>query len=82
LLVNANLTLARGRRYGLMGRNGCGKTTFLTFMSNRQLCDAVPKNMNMLLVRQEIIGSDLSAVETVLKSDVKRESVRQYIAWC
>ena len=25
LLSGANLTLASGRRYGLMGRNGCGK---------------------------------------------------------
>jgi ABC-type dipeptide/oligopeptide/nickel transport system ATPase subunit len=82
LLQNASLTLARGRRYGLMGRNGCGKTTLLSFIASRQLTDAVPKNMNMLLVRQEIIGNDCSAVETVLKSDVKRHSVKQFIQWC
>lgn len=35
----------------------------------------------MLLVRQEIIGNDWTAVETVLKSDVKRESVKRYIEW-
>jgi ABC-type dipeptide/oligopeptide/nickel transport system ATPase subunit len=81
LLTNASLSLARGRRYGLMGRNGCGKTTFLTFMSQRHIATAVPKNMNMLLVRQEIIGNDWSAVETVLKSDVKRESVKRYIQY-
>lgn len=28
LLQGANLTLARGRRFGLMGRNGCGKVLF------------------------------------------------------
>lgn len=27
LLQNASLTLAKGRRYGLMGRNGCGKVS-------------------------------------------------------
>eukprot|EP00980_Cylindrotheca_fusiformis_P028778 scaffold22642_cov134-Cylindrotheca_fusiformis.AAC.33 len=81
LLQNASLTLARGRRYGLMGRNGCGKTTFLTFLAKRQIPNAVPKNMNMLLVRQEIIGNDWTAVETVIKSDVKRESVKRYIEW-
>ncbi|CAJ1964333.1 unnamed protein product [Cylindrotheca closterium] len=81
LLQNASLTLARGRRFGLMGRNGCGKTTFLTFLAKRQIADAIPKNMNMLLVRQEIFGNELSAVETVLKSDVKRESVKRYIEW-
>jgi len=82
LLQNASLTLARGRRYGLMGRNGCGKTTFMTFMAQRQIAGAIPKKMTMTLVRQEIIGSEASAVETVLRSDVKREGVTKFIAWC
>jgi len=82
LLTNATVTFARGRRYGLMGRNGCGKTTLMTYLARRQIPNAVPKNMNMLLVRQEIIGDDCSAVETVLKSDVKRESVQRFIQWC
>ena len=38
--------------------------------------------MNMLLVRQEIVGNELSAVETVLQSDVKRTSVQKFIKWC
>jgi energy-coupling factor transporter ATP-binding protein EcfA2 len=84
LLSDANLTLASGRRYGLMGRNGCGKTTLLTAMASRELNgigsgNGVPTNMAMLLVRQEIMGNDLSAVETVLKSDVKREGVKRWI---
>ena len=53
--------------------------------SRRQLDDGVgggvPKNMAMLLVRQEIMGNNLSAVETVLKSDVKREGVKHWIEW-
>eukprot|EP00537_Pseudo-nitzschia_pungens_P019192 CAMPEP_0172411862 /NCGR_PEP_ID=MMETSP1061-20121228/77609_1 /TAXON_ID=37318 /ORGANISM="Pseudo-nitzschia pungens, Strain cf. pungens" /LENGTH=908 /DNA_ID=CAMNT_0013148077 /DNA_START=193 /DNA_END=2919 /DNA_ORIENTATION=- len=86
LLSGANLILARGRRYGLMGRNGCGKTTFLTALSKRKIeCDdsdgGVPTNVRMLLVRQEIIGNEWSAVDTVLKSDVQRESCKKYIAW-
>ncbi len=86
LLSGANLILARGRRYGLMGRNGCGKTTFLTALSQRKIdCDeqdgGVPTSVRMLLVRQEIIGNEWSAIETVLKSDVKRESCKKYITW-
>ena len=33
LLSGANLILSRRRRYGLMGWNGWGKTTFLTALS-------------------------------------------------
>jgi ABC-type dipeptide/oligopeptide/nickel transport system ATPase component len=54
----------------------------MSFVASRQVAGAVPKNMNMLLVRQEIMGNAQSAVDTVLKSDVKRESVRRFIAWC
>ena len=43
LLTNASVTFARGRRYGLMGRNGCGKTTLLTYLATRQVPhDAIP----------------------------------------
>lgn len=37
--------------------------------------------MSMLLVRQEIMGNELSAVEMVLKSDVKREGAKRYIQY-
>ena len=56
----------------------------LTALASRQLNDGVggvPKNMAMLLVRQEIMGNELSAVETVLKSDVKREGVKRWIQY-
>lgn len=33
LLQNADLTLSFGRRYGLVGRNGLGKTTLLRMIS-------------------------------------------------
>jgi ATPase subunit of ABC transporter with duplicated ATPase domains len=82
LLQNVSLTLAKGRRYGLMGRNGCGKTTFMTFLAQREIQDAIPKKMSMVLVRQETIGNKLSALDMVLKSDVRREGVKKFISWC
>jgi ABC-type dipeptide/oligopeptide/nickel transport system ATPase component len=54
----------------------------MSFVASRQIPGAVPKNMNMLLVRQEIMGNNWSAVETVVKSDVKRESVKRFMEWC
>jgi len=84
LLVNASLSLSKGRKYGLLGKNGCGKTTMMTFIANRQMGGkgGVPKNMTMLLVRQEIVGNDQTAIDTVLKSDYKRESIKRFIEWC
>eukprot|EP00475_Leptophrys_vorax_P006214 TRINITY_DN13820_c0_g1_i1.p2 TRINITY_DN13820_c0_g1~~TRINITY_DN13820_c0_g1_i1.p2 ORF type:complete len:1107 (-),score=191.67 TRINITY_DN13820_c0_g1_i1:331-3234(-) len=37
LLNNANLFLKRGRRYGLCGPNGCGKSTLMRAIANGQL---------------------------------------------
>ena len=37
LLKNADMTLTYGRRYGMVGRNGLGKSTLLRMMSSRQL---------------------------------------------
>merc|ERR1719199_317873 len=58
----------------------------MTYIAGRQVNKdgggGVPANMSMLLVRQEIVGNERSAVETVLKSDVKREGVKKYIKWC
>jgi ATP-binding cassette, subfamily F, member 3 len=78
LLSNVNLTLARGRRYGLVGRNGCGKTTLMEMISQRQV-PGVPKNLSLLLVKQEIMGSDRTALETVIRSDTRREGLLAYI---
>jgi ABC-type multidrug transport system fused ATPase/permease subunit len=37
LLEDASLILARGRRYGLMGRNGCGKVRFIMPLYHLQI---------------------------------------------
>ena len=81
LLSNANLTLSSHRRYGLMGRNGCGKTTLMNAIANRSLSQSsIPSNMSVLLVKQEIMGSEKTALETVLyQSNVKYEAIKQYI---
>ncbi|KAF9956029.1 hypothetical protein BGZ70_010054 [Mortierella alpina] len=52
ILTNANLTLAFGRRYGLVGRNGIGKSTLLRTLSRREL--NVPTHISILHVEQEV----------------------------
>lgn len=71
ILTDASLTLAHGRRYGLVGRNGIGKSTLLRALSKREL--AVPAHLTILHVEQEITGDDTTALQAVLDADVWRK---------
>lgn len=73
LLKSANLTLSYGRRYGLVGRNGIGKSTLLKLISSRSLF--IPKHITILHVEQEVAGNDTSALDAVLECDIQRESL-------
>ncbi|XP_045760337.1 ATP-binding cassette sub-family F member 1 [Maniola jurtina] len=70
LFVNANLLIASGRRYGLVGPNGHGKTTLLRHLAQRAF--PLPSHIDILLCEQEVTANDTSAVETILEADVKR----------
>ena len=75
ILSESSLTLAYGRRYGLVGQNGIGKSTLLKALSRREL--NVPKHITILHVEQEIRGDDTSALQSVLDADVWRKSLLQ-----
>uniref|UniRef100_A0A0R3SQB3 ABC transporter domain-containing protein n=2 Tax=Hymenolepis diminuta TaxID=6216 RepID=A0A0R3SQB3_HYMDI len=87
LLQNASLKLALGHRYGLVGRNGYGKTTLLRALANGTMSfDAVsiavvsgdlrlPQGLTVLHVEQEVVGDNTPAIESVLQADTKRASL-------
>ena len=50
LLENTHLSITAGRRYGLVGPNGKGKSTLLRLLARRQI--PVPENLDVLLVEQ------------------------------
>ena len=52
ILTDTTLTLAYGRRYGLVGQNGIGKSTLLRALSKREL--AIPTHISILHVEQEV----------------------------
>lgn len=73
LLTGADMNLAAGRRYGLVGRNGLGKTTLLKMMASRSL--RVPSHISILHVEQEVAGDDTGALQSVLECDTVRENL-------
>lgn len=69
LLADAHLQLKAGVRYGLVGRNGVGKSSLLRVVGNRTLI-GFPKNVSVLYVEQEVVGDDRSVIQAVLDSDI------------
>ena len=53
LLEGADLRLVYGRRYGLIGRNGVGKTTLLKHMASFEI-EGFPRHHRVLHVKQEV----------------------------
>lgn len=71
ITTDTSLTLAYGRRYGLVGQNGIGKSTLLRALSKREV--AIPTHISILHVEQEITGDDTPAIQAVLDADVWRK---------
>ncbi|SCU91506.1 LAMI_0E06172g1_1 [Lachancea mirantina] len=73
ILSDAQLTLSFGRRYGLVGQNGIGKSTLLRALSRREL--NVPQHISILHVEQELRGDETKALQSVLDADVWRKQL-------
>lgn len=70
LLENTTLNIVGGRRYGLVGRNGCGKSTLMRHIAKREI--EFNPNLSILHVEQEIRGDDTTVFESVLAADTER----------
>ena len=66
ILSDTTLTMAFGRRYGLVGQNGIGKSTLLRALSRREL--AIPTHISILHVEQEVIFLLLTLIIALLPS--------------
>lgn len=73
LFYNAILKLNSGVKYGLIGRNGVGKSTLLRAISERDGRVPIPDHILIMHVEQEIRGDDTSVLDSVLKADQERE---------
>ncbi|RNA39507.1 ATP-binding cassette sub-family F member 1 [Brachionus plicatilis] len=73
LFKNADLKISNGRRYGLVGPNGIGKSTLLKHIASRSL--NIPPNIDILFCEQEVRADEASALNSVLSSDKKRSQL-------
>uniref|UniRef100_I1PQG9 ABC transporter domain-containing protein n=1 Tax=Oryza glaberrima TaxID=4538 RepID=I1PQG9_ORYGL len=75
LFEGASLRVAHGRRYGLVGPNGKGKTTLLKLLHWRKL--PVPRGIRVTLVVQEDDNRDpRPVIEVVLAADEELATLR------
>lgn len=74
LLDQTSLILGSGRKYGLIGKNGIGKTTLLYALCRKEI-KGFGNLGQILLVEQEIEGDEKTVLETVLAVDKEREDL-------
>jgi elongation factor 3 len=68
LLRNARLRLTRGHRYGLIGKNGVGKTTLMRNISTGAI-DGLPEELRTVYVQHEdIVESNGSLLESMIRA--------------
>jgi len=74
LLEDTDLKLIYGHRYGLVGKNGIGKTSLMSAIARRQF-ENFPKDLQVFIVEQEVVPDMKSALQTVLETDDEREEL-------
>jgi len=83
LLKDANLTLHSSQRYGLVGRNGAGKTSLFKLLLNQLTPDSgelqVPPNLRLAHMAQEIGDTQRTTLDHVLDGDALFRQAEQSI---
>jgi ATP-binding cassette subfamily F protein 2 len=75
LLTDSDLELNVGRRYGLIGPNGCGKSSLLAALANKEV--PIPDHVDTFLLRREMAASDKTALESVMEADAERHALER-----
>jgi len=70
LLTDTKLELNTSRRYGLLGLNGCGKSSLLAALGNREV--PIPEHIDIFHLKREMPPSDKTALECVMEVDQER----------
>ena len=79
LLEGASVTIPAGHKVGIVGRNGTGKTTLFRLIRGELTLDGgsidLPARARIGGVAQEVPGSEVSLIDTVLEADTERASL-------
>ena len=73
ILEDTDVTLNYGNRYGFLGRNGSGKTTFMRVLGARAI--PIPDNIDIYHLKEEIAPTEMTALEAVMSVDDERSSL-------
>ncbi|MEQ4924477.1 ABC transporter ATP-binding protein [Proteus hauseri] len=81
LLENASATINPGQKIGLVGKNGCGKTTLLSLLKGELQAEAgnvtFPSSWAMAWVNQETPALDIPAIDYVIDGDREYRTLEQ-----
>ena len=64
------MVLNHGNRYGLMGRNGCGKSTLMKVLGARAC--PIPESIDSFHLKDEVEPSDTCTLDVVKSVDDER----------
>ncbi|KAJ8010160.1 hypothetical protein DPEC_G00072090 [Dallia pectoralis] len=70
LLTDTSLELNSGRRYGLIGLNGTGKSMLLSAISHREI--PIPEHIDIYHLTREMALSEKTALQCVMEVDQER----------
>jgi len=73
LIKSTALEFTAGKRYGLIGLNGCGKSNFLHCVARREI--PIPEHLDIYHLQEEAEPSEQTALQAVI-AHVERETAR------
>jgi len=84
LLENASAEIQPGQRVGIIGRNGCGKSSLFAMIRGELNLDSgdvnVTRTWEMVSVKQETPAVDIPALDYVVEGDVKVTDIKRQLA--
>lgn len=78
LIDKSSTVISDGQKVGIVGKNGCGKSTLFKALQNKETDEIhIPSYMKIAFVEQTIIDTSLSIMAYVLSKDTELTRYRQ-----